>query len=146
MGTRGGWGSSLEPNLPFGREGSSMGYPQPDDFVDRERALFYWGASSLKSHAFEQRKHARVTWRAQMIAQQLCSDSTFSNFKVAAEIVNISEGGMCIACDLPIDAGSVLQCDMKIPGLEVRIPTVMQVVWMAVSDGEKFILGLRYVI
>lgn len=123
-----------------------MGYPQPDDFVDRERALIYWGASSLKSHALDQRKHARVAWRAQMIAQQLCSDSTFSNFKVAVDVVNISEDGMCVISDLPIEPGSVLQCDMKLPGLDVRIPTVMQVVWMEVSDAEKFSWGLRYVI
>lgn len=124
-----------------------MGYSQPDDFVDKERAPLFFGLNSLKSvEFFDQRKHARVFWKAQMVAQELSSDATLPNFKITAEVVNISEGGMCIVSGLPLEAASVLQCEMKLPGVDIRIPTVMQVAWVAVCDGEKFVLGLRYVI
>ncbi len=124
-----------------------MGYSQPDDFVDKERAPLFFGLSSIKSgDFFDQRKHDRVSWRAQMVAQELPSDSTLPSFKIAAEVVNISEGGMCVITELPIQAASVLQCEMKLPGVGIRIPTVMQVAWAAIGDGGKFVLGLRYVI
>jgi len=134
-------------NLPLSRKKVLMGYSQPDDFVDKERAPLFFGLRSLKSgDFFDQRKHARVSWKAQMVAQELPSDVTSPSFKIAAEVINISEGGMCVVTELPMEAATVLQCEMKLPGVGIRIPTVMQVTWVAIGDGDKYVLGLRYVI
>jgi hypothetical protein len=124
-----------------------MAYPQFDDFVDKERALLLWGGgSSAASAVIEQRKHRRVAWRAQITANELPNDSVFPKFKMAGEVLNIGAGGVCIISDVPLDAATVLQCDMKLPGVDVRIPTVMQVAWVAITDGDKYVWGLRYVI
>jgi len=125
-----------------------MGYPQFDDFVDKERALLLWGGGSpaASSAVFDQRKHRRISWRAQMTANELPSDSLFPGFKVTGEVINIGTGGVCIVSDVPLEAATVVQCDMRLPGVDVRIPTVMQVAWVAVADGDKFVWGLRYVI
>jgi len=124
-----------------------MAYPQFDDFVDKERALLLWGGgSSAASGVIEQRKHRRVAWRAQMTANELPNDSVFPKFRVSGEVLNIGAGGVCILSDVPLDASTVVQCDMRLPGVDVRIPTVMQVAWVAITDGDKYVWGLRYVI
>jgi hypothetical protein len=134
-------------NLPLSRKKVPMGYSQPDDFVDKERAPLFFGLSSLKVGSFfDQRKHLRVSWKAQMVAQELSGDVMTPSFKITAEVLNISEGGMCVVTEIPVEAASVLQCEMKLPGVGIRIPTVMQVTWVAVGDGDKYVMGLRYVI
>jgi hypothetical protein len=117
------------------------------NFTDGEPALIQRDMSSLISGAVaDQRRHRRVLWRAQVTANELPSDSVFPKLTIAGEVINISAGGVRIISSVPLVPASVVLCSVKLPGLDIPFPTVMQVAWVAKTEDEKYTWGLRYVI
>lgn len=94
----------------------------------------------------EQRQHTRASWYAEVTVKELPCDSMFPTLIVSGEVVNISRGGACIASNVPLVPGCVVQCEMSLPGLGIPLPTLMQVVWVLETDEEKYFWGLRYIV
>ncbi len=98
------------------------------------------------SKAAEQRQHRRAMWHADVTVKELPSDSVFPTLVVSGQVINISRGGACIASSVPLVPECVVQCEISLPGLEISLPTLMQVVWVEPTDQDKYVWGLRYIV
>ena len=96
--------------------------------------------------AVEQRQHRRAVWQADVNIKELPSDPVFPTLVVSGQVLNISRGGACIASAVPLVPACVVHCEMPLPGLEISLPTLMQVVWVEAIDDDKYVWGLRYVV
>ncbi len=112
---------------------------RPDTIQSFER---YAGASK----AVEQRQDRRAIWHAEVTVKELPSDSVFPTLVVSGEVINISRSGACIVSNVPFVPECVVHCDISLPGLEISLPTLMQVVWVEPADQDKYLWGLRYVV
>ncbi len=124
-----------------------MRYSQFDDFMGMASTPSRLAINApVFGDTDDLRRHRRVTWHAEVTAKELSSDSVVSKQQVTAAVVNIGAGGICVASCEPLVVASVVQCAINLPGLEIPFPTVMQVMWVAVTQDENYICGLRYVI
>ena len=134
-------------NLPVGRERSAMRYSEFDDFEGRASTPTQIGINATVFGDIDnQRRHRRVGWHTAVTTKELSNDSAISKHKVAAAVVNIGAGGICVVSREPLVVASVVQCEVTLPGLEIPLPTVMQVIWVSATEDENYICGLRYVI
>ena len=98
------------------------------------------------SNAIEQRQHRRALWHADVTVKELPSDSVFPTLVVSGQVINISRSGACIVSNVPFVPECVVHCEISLPGLEISLPTLMQVVWVEPADQDKYFWGLRYVV
>jgi hypothetical protein len=143
-----GWGSSLLD------EADSSPHQ-----IARENALHAWEANPARSArtgrgetalydgiaqlmACNNRRHQpRLAQSAEIrIHQFSCEVSGV----IAADVQNLSRGGICIASRVPLMRSSVVQCEIGVPNLRFAIPTLMQVVWVEETGASQYEVGLRY--
>ena len=94
----------------------------------------------------EHRKCRRIAWHADAMVAELPSDGLFPSVSLAGKVLDIGTGGVCMVVGMPIPTGTVLRCAIKVPGVEIALPTVMQVAWVAMADEQRFVLGMRHVL
>ena len=94
------------------------------------------------SPGFERRRHARFALRVhtgisrvQMAPKQVLIGRT----------IDVSDGGIRMVLEGEVQPGQVLKCELAIPGLPVRIPTLTQARWCSELSREH-VCGLRFVI
>jgi PilZ domain-containing protein len=61
---------------------------------------------------------------------------------------NVSNAGMCLVTEQPLEASSLLRCGVPLPGAPVAVPTLMQVRWTR-QNGSRFgsyISGLQFIL
>jgi len=64
---------------------------------------------------------------------------------VTARVQNMSQGGVCLVTECPIEKSSVLRCEIAIGDAPLRVATLMQVRWTRKQSAtpESFISGLE---
>lgn len=56
---------------------------------------------------------------------------------------DISANGLCLVTDWPIDAGTLMRCNITLPFTRVAVPTLMQVRWSCETKGNC-IAGMQF--
>jgi PilZ domain len=79
---------------------------------------------------------------------QLGSSRKLRIAAVPARIQNISEGGICLVTQRPLEEFSVLRCEIAIGDVPMRIATLMQVRWTRRQNmqPESYLSGLAFLL
>ncbi len=99
----------------------------------------------------ERRQHERYPQVLEVHARTLLSDQTASAplKEFDGRIHNLSNGGVCILSQYPLQAATFLCCDLPVVDAPISVPTLMQVRWTA-KHGNKSasynISGLQFVV
>ena len=65
---------------------------------------------------------------------------------LGAQLQNISGGGVCLLSDQAFEASQILRCEILLPELPVRVPTLLQVRWINRPRGTRaYRVGLQFV-
>ncbi len=67
----------------------------------------------------------------------------FVNCLKAGECVDVSDGGMGLSTDIPMQGGEVLKVYLPLDVTGTRLPVYSEVMWSR-AVGEKFRAGLRF--
>jgi hypothetical protein len=63
-----------------------------------------------------------------------------------AQLQNISRSGVCLLIDQAFEVSQVLRCEIPLPGLPVRVPTLLLVRWIERPRGtHAYRVGLQFV-
>ena len=68
-----------------------------------------------------------------------------SNITVLGQVQDISEGGVGIRSDSGIKEDQVVRCNLSLPGVPVRVPTLMRARWSR-KAGKGYVIGLQFLI
>lgn len=91
---------------------------------------------------WERRQHARhVLGSGSSVAQLQRSPGS----SLPAEVRDISSGGLKADLSVPLAAGQVLRLELQLPGLAVRVPTLMQVRW-CLTLPRIYRIGLKFIV
>jgi c-di-GMP-binding flagellar brake protein YcgR len=60
-------------------------------------------------------------------------------------IIDVSDGGLKMALEGQVQPGQVLKCELAVPELPVRIPSLVQARWSS-GQSREHVCGLRFVI
>ena len=94
------------------------------------------------SPGFERRRHPRYPVRTQNgLSRWEASPAEV----LLVTMVDISEGGIRMVLEAQIQPGQVLKCELAVPELPVRIPTLTQARWCSEVSREH-VCGLRFIV
>ena len=67
---------------------------------------------------------------------------------VHGRVRNVSNAGICLVTEQPLEDSSLLRCGVPLPGAPVAVPTLMQVRWTRQSGGrhDGYISGLQFIL
>ena len=98
----------------------------------------------------ERRQHARFPQVLEVHARSLlsCQATAAPAREFDGRIHNLSNGGVCILSQYPLQAATFLCCDLPVFDVPVSIPTLMQVRWTAKRGNKSpsYVSGLQFVV
>jgi len=97
----------------------------------------------------ESRAHGRFPFAAQFKASQLSPAGTprARPGMLRGETENISTGGVCVRTDRPLKSSHLVRCELRLPGVPVRIPLLARVQWTEKrSTARQYLNGLQFVV
>ena len=67
---------------------------------------------------------------------------------VLGRVRNVSNEGICLVTEQPLEDSSLLRCGVSLPGAPVAVPTLMQVRWTRRSGAKRdgYISGLQFIL
>jgi PilZ domain len=68
-----------------------------------------------------------------------------SGTPVRAEVRDLSQGGIGLQSEHSIRKKQVVRCTLSLPGVPVRIPTLMRVQWRR-KVNDSYLIGLQFLI
>ena len=86
-----------------------------------------------------------VRWRLEGRGLSFLGFADHQEEGLRGEVQNLSQGGLCVISERPIQKSSVLRCEIFPDTVPAGIPTVMEVRWIeapAKSSGTR--VGLRF--
>jgi hypothetical protein len=95
------------------------------------------------------RLHARFPFAAPLNATQLSlTDKPRPALAVLrGKTENISTGGVCIHTRRPLEGSQLVRCELRLPGVPVRIPFLAQVRWSEKQPStNQYRIGLQFVV
>src|ERR1700704_2587817 len=95
------------------------------------------------------RLHARFPFATELDASQLSpADKRRPSAKLLrAKTENISSGGLCIRAKQPLGSSDLLRCELRLPGVPVRVPLLTKVCWSEKRPGRnQYRIGLQFVV
>jgi len=65
---------------------------------------------------------------------------------VHGQTQNVSNSGVCLITDWPLEEASLVRCDVALPYMHLVVPTLMQVRWTRESgvDQRSYTSGLQF--
>ncbi len=63
-----------------------------------------------------------------------------------AQVVNASEGGLCVVLNRSLVLSAVIRCRFQLKDLPVTVPTLLQVRWVEPTPEGKYRCGLMYLV
>ena len=98
----------------------------------------------------ERRQHVRFPQSLEVHGRSLrpihAADSDAGEF--VGRIQNISEGGITLLTELPLEPSSFVRCNIIAPDVPVAIPSLMQIRWSVVRRDhgtQSYLSGLQFV-
>ena len=63
-------------------------------------------------------------------------------------VQNVSNAGMCLVTEQPLEGASLLRCGVPLPGAPVAVPTLMQVRWTRQNGAKSasYMSGLQFIL
>jgi len=95
------------------------------------------------------RAYARFPFATELEASQLslAGKPRPSAKLLRAKTENISTGGLCIRATRPLESTGLLRCELRIPGVPVRVPLLAKVCWSEKRSGtNQYRIGLQFVV
>ncbi len=95
------------------------------------------------------RVYARFPFATELEASQLspAGKPQPSAKLLRAKIENISTGGLCIRAPRPLESAGLVRCELRLPGVPVRIPLLAKVCWSEKRTGtNQYRIGLQFVV
>jgi c-di-GMP-binding flagellar brake protein YcgR len=94
------------------------------------------------SPGFERRRHARFALRVHSGISRVEITPTQV---LVGRAIDVSDGGIRMVLEGKVQPGQVLKCELAVPELPVRIPTLTQARWCSELSREH-VCGLRFLI
>src|ERR1700722_10683800 len=97
----------------------------------------------------ERRRTPRFPWVVEIKGSVLSADEISKDFPDSLKAVtkDIGAGGVAILADQVLPANAVLRCEFAVPGSPAVIPTLMQLRWSEIVEGQGHCqLGLRFLL
>ena len=94
------------------------------------------------SPGFERRRHVRYVLHAHKGISRVELSPTQV---LLGRTIDVSDGGVRIVLEEQVQPGQVLKCELAIPELPVRIPTLTQAQW-CLKLSREHVCGFRFVI
>jgi hypothetical protein len=91
---------------------------------------------------FERRRHARYVLQSRQNVSRVQMSPTEV---LLGRTIDVSDGGIKMILDTQVQPGQVFKCELAIPELPVRIPTLTQARW-CLEMSREHVCGLRFLI
>lgn len=98
-------------------------------------------------YRMQRRQHPRIPLDLSAVCTKISDDSDEDIFTGEAQIVDISEGGMCLAISEEAIVGDFISVDVKLPSQKQELNTVVYVVRSKHAEEDekhKYLLGCRF--
>jgi hypothetical protein len=95
------------------------------------------------------RSHARFAFATELDASRLypASKPRPSTKLLRAKTENVSAGGLCIRATRPLESMGLMRCELRLPGVPVRVPLLAKVCWSEKRTGtNQYRIGLQFVV
>jgi len=95
------------------------------------------------------RLYARFPFATELQASRLSpADKPRPSAKLLhAKTENISSGGLCIRTNRPLGSTGLVRCELRLPGVPVRVPLLAKVCWSEKRSGtNQYRIGLQFVV
>jgi hypothetical protein len=93
----------------------------------------------------DQREHPRYSYKEVATLPFSTIYASNSTKAIHAQILDVSQGGVALRGEQSVKENQVVRCTLSLPGVPVRVPTLMRVRWSR-KVRHGYLIGLQFLI